>query len=159
MSEPGSWPAQAQPGAYPQGPHQSVGQPPPYWAPTPPGPPPGPFPGESPRSVGGRAPAPPTGAVVAVVVALGLSLAVGLSRWLGAYITSTSDDRFYQWPFRTWPVVVEILLALGGFAGAGAVVSEPERRSVASWVLLAAAAGVLGFALNDGLYQLITISL
>ncbi|MEZ5412282.1 MAG: hypothetical protein R2761_29890 [Acidimicrobiales bacterium] len=92
-------------------------------------------------------------------MALGLSLLVGLSRWLGAYLTTTSDDRFYEWPFRTWPVVVEILLAAAGLVGAIVVVSSPARRSTASWGLVAAAAGVLGYALNDGLYQLITISL
>lgn len=158
MSEPGSWPSQAQPGAYPPGPYQPAGQPPPYWAPAPPGPPPGPFPGVPSPAARDRSSAPPTGAVVAACIALGLSLLIGLSRWLGAYLTSTSDDRFYEWPFRTWPVAIEILLAVMGLIGAVVVVSAPGRRSAASCGLLAVAAAVLGFTLNDGLYQLITIA-
>lgn len=155
MSEPGSWPSGPQPGAYPPGPYQGAGQSPPYWSPTPPGssPYPGaPFPGAQDRPA-----TPPTGALVAVGISLCLSMLVGLSRWLVVYLNATSTDEFQQWPYRTWPVAVEVLLALAGFVGAAAVVSAPARRTPQTWGVLAAAAAVLGYALNDGLYQLLTI--
>ena len=148
MSEPGSWPS---------GPYQQAGQPPPYWAPTPPGPPPGPYSGPGHPAAQDRPAAPPTGALVAVGVALGLSMLVGLSRWLGAYLNTTSVDEFHQWPYRTGPVVVEVLLAAAGFAGAVVVVGDQRRRTPMTWGALAVAAGVLGYALNDGLYQVLTI--
>lgn len=151
MSEPGSWPS---------GPYRQVGQPPPYWAPTPPGPPPGPTtvapgPGAWDRPVSAPA-SPPVWALVAVGIALGLSMLVGLSRWLGAYVNNTSADQFSSWPYRTAPVVVEVVLAAAGFAGAVGMVSSPLRRTTVTWSVLAVAAAVLGYALNDGLYQVLT---
>lgn len=148
MSEPGSWPS---------GQYQQAGQPPPYWAPAPPGPPPGPYAGAAGPLAQDRSGAPPMGALVAVGIALGLSVLVGLSRWLVAYLNTTSADQFHEWPYRTAPVVVEVLLAAAGFAGAVAMVGDQRRRTPATWSVLAVAAGVLGYALNDGLYQLLTI--
>ena len=50
-----------------------------------------------------------------------------------------------------------VMLAVAGFVGALTVVSTPLRRTTQTWGLLAAAAAVLGFALNDGLYQVFSI--
>ncbi len=94
----------------------------------------------------------------AVGIALGLSMVIGLSRWLVGYMNATSTAEFQEWPYRTWPVVIEVLLAAAGFVGAIVFVSLPARRTPKTWGFLALAAGVLGFALNDGLYQLISIA-
>ncbi len=155
MSEPGSWPSGAQPGGYPAEPYQAAGQQPPYWSPTPPGV--SPYPGAPYPDAQDRPAGPPTGAFVAVGISLGLSMLVGLSRWLVGYLNATATDEFQQWPYRTWPVVVEVLLAGAGFVGALMVVSTPLRRTPQTWGLLVAAAAVLGFALNDGLYQVLSI--
>lgn len=132
MSEPGSY-------------HQSPG-PAPYASPYPP------YPSDS---VAASRSGPSTAMVVAGI-GLGLSLLVGLVRWAGSLVNVTTDS-FLTWPFATLPVVVEVVLALVGFAGAVAALNPPHRRGHGAYLLLAAAAAVLGFAVSDGLYQLLTL--
>ena len=98
------------------------------------------------------------GGIVPAGIALGLSILIGLARWLGSFLNATTES-FVSWPFATLPVVVEVGLAVAGFTVALASLSAPARRSHGAYLFLAGATAVLGFAINDGLYQLITLAL
>jgi hypothetical protein len=98
----------------------------------------------------------PVAPAVAVGIAMAISVLIGLARFGGAW-SNASSGSFVEWPSATWLAALELLAGLAGFAGALAILGSPAQRSPARYLFLAVAAFVFGYAVNDGLYQLITI--
>jgi hypothetical protein len=98
----------------------------------------------------------PVAVVVQPAALSALAVLIGLARF-GGHLFSVANRTYLSWAYSWWLAVPEVVLASAGFGAAlWATQGKLSQRSATRLLVASALAG--GFALNDGLYQLLTLA-